>query len=78
MFLQLDHIGGVNTLLYTLANGGAVIVPAQRAPGIVAACIEQHRVELLPTSPTFLNLLLLSGEHERHDLSSLALITYGT
>jgi acyl-CoA synthetase (AMP-forming)/AMP-acid ligase II len=35
-------------------------------------------VELLPTSPTFLNLLLLSGAHERHDLSSLKLITYGT
>ena len=37
-----------------------------------------HRVELLPTSPTFLNLLLLSEEHQRHDLSSLKLITYGT
>ena len=24
VFLQLDHIGGVNTLLYTLANGGGV------------------------------------------------------
>jgi acyl-CoA synthetase (AMP-forming)/AMP-acid ligase II len=78
VFLQLDHIGGVNTLFYTLANGGAVVAPADRAPAIVAAAIAQHRVELLPTSPTFLNLLLLSGEHERHDLSSLRLITYGT
>ena len=31
-----------------------------------------HRVELLPTSPTFLNLLLVSGAHERHDLSLAA------
>ena len=78
VFLQLDHIGGVNTLLYTLSNGGAVIAPPDRSPGSVAATIERHRVELLPTSPTFLNLLLLSGEHERRDLSSLQLITYGT
>ncbi len=78
VFLQLDHIGGVNTLLYTLSNGGAVVAPADRSPGTVAATIERHHVELLPTSPTFLNLLLLSGEHERRDLSSLQLITYGT
>ena len=78
VFLQLDHIGGVNTLFYTLSNGGAVVVPANRSPATVAATIAAHRVELLPTSPTFLNLLLLSGEHERHDLSALRLITYGT
>lgn len=78
VFLQLDHIGGVNTLLYTLANGGAVVAPPDRAPASVLAAIERHRVELLPTSPTFLNLLLLSGELERYDLSSLRLITYGT
>jgi len=77
-FLQLDHIGGVNTLFYTLSNGGAVVVPADRSPARVAEVIERHRVELLPTSPTFLNLLLLSGAHEQRDLSSLRLITYGT
>jgi len=78
VFLLLDHIGGVNTLLYTLANGGAVVVPPDRTPAGVCAAIARHQVELLPTSPTFLNLLLLSGEHARHDLRSLSLITYGT
>ena len=78
VFLQLDHIGGVNTLLYTLANGGAVVVSEGRTPRAVAEAIVRHRVELLPTSPTFLNLLLLSEEHLRNDLSSLKLITYGT
>jgi long-chain acyl-CoA synthetase len=33
---------------------------------------------VLPTSPTFLNLLLLSGAPERHDLGSLRVISYGT
>jgi acyl-CoA synthetase (AMP-forming)/AMP-acid ligase II len=78
VFLQLDHIGGINTLLYTLSNGGLVVVPESRRPSVVCGAIARHRAELLPTSPTFLNLLLLSEEHLRHDLSSLTLITYGT
>lgn len=78
VFLQLDHIGGVNTLFYTLSNAGAVVVSEGRTPRQVCEAIATHRVELLPTSPTFLNLLLLSEEHQRHDLSSLKLITYGT
>jgi long-chain acyl-CoA synthetase len=35
-------------------------------------------VHTLPTSPTFLNLLLMSGAAEQHDLSSLKVIAYGT
>lgn len=78
VFLQLDHIGGINTLFYTLANAGTVVVASGRMPHDVCTAIERHRVELLPTSPTFLNLLLLSEEWQRHDLSSLKVITYGT
>jgi acyl-coenzyme A synthetase/AMP-(fatty) acid ligase len=77
-FLLFDHIGGVNTLLHTLSNAGTVITVAERDPDSVCATIARHHVELLPTSPTFLNLLLLSEAHRRHDLSSLKLITYGT
>lgn len=77
-FLLLDHIGGLNTLFHTLANGGTVVVLEARDPTSVCAAIERHHVELLPTSPTFLNLLLVSREHERFDLSSLKLVTYGT
>ncbi len=78
IFLQADHIGGLNTLFYTLANGGSLIVAPDRSPESVAATIQRHRVQLLPTSPTFLNLLLMSGATERHDISTLELITYGT
>lgn len=78
VFLQLDHIGGINTLLYTLANTGTIVIADGRGPGAVCEAIARHQVELLPTSPTFLNLLLLSEEHLRHDVSSLRLITYGT
>lgn len=77
-FLLLDHIGGINTLFFGLANGGTVISVSDRRPESICQAIERNRVEVLPTSPTFLNLLLLSEAHLRHDLSSLRLITYGT
>jgi len=77
-FLLFDHIGGINTLLYTLSNAGCVVVANDRAPERVCQTIQAHRVELLPTSPTFLNLLLVSEAYRRYDLSSLQLVTYGT
>lgn len=78
VFLLLDHLGGINTLFYTLANGGTVVVPMQRTPEEICRSIDRHHVEVLPTSPTFLNLLLLSEAYRSFDLSSLKLITYGT
>lgn len=77
-FLMLDHIGGLNTLFHGLARGGTVVAVPDRRPETVCRAIARHRVEVLPTSPTFLNLLLISGEHRRHDLASLRRITYGT
>jgi acyl-coenzyme A synthetase/AMP-(fatty) acid ligase len=78
IFLQLDHIGGVNSLLYSLANQGTVIVADGRSPQSVCEAVESFGAQVLPTSPTFLNLLLLSRAYENYDLSSLSLITYGT
>ena len=77
-FLLFDHIGGFNTLLYNLSNTGCVVTVPDRNPETICRAIEQHRVELLPTSPTFLNLLLVSEAHRRYDLSSLKMMTYGT
>jgi long-chain acyl-CoA synthetase len=77
-FLLLDHIGGINTLFYTLANGGTVVAVPSRDPELVCRAISEHGVQSLPTSPTFLNLLLISEAYTRYDLSSLELITYGT
>ncbi len=77
-FLFFDHGGGINTLFYNLSNAGCVIAVADRSPDAVCAAIEKHRAQLLPTSPTFINLLLLSEAYKRYDLSSLQLVTYGT
>lgn len=77
-FLLYDHIGGVNTMLYSLSNAGCMVTVPDRSPDTVLAAVARHRVELLPTSPTFLNLILLSHAWQRHDLSSLRTVTYGT
>lgn len=77
-FLLLDHIGGINTLLNAFCHGGTIVTPANRTPDAVCAAIERHRVQLLPTSPTFINMLLISEAYKKYDLSSLELITYGT
>jgi len=77
-FLLFDHIGGINTLLQMLSCGSTVVFTASRDPDEVCRLIERHRIELLPVSPTFLNLMLLANAHERHDLTSLRVISYGT
>ena len=77
-FLLYDHIGGFNTMLYQLSNGGCIITVQNRDPDTVVAAIETYKVDLLPTSPTFINLMLLSEVHRRYDLSSLQIVTYGT
>ena len=77
-FLLFDHIGGVNSLFYILANKGTVYALTNRSPDNVCRMIERHKVELLPTSPSFINLIMLSRSYERYDLSSLKLVTYGT
>lgn len=78
IFLLFDHIGGLNTLFNGLASGALIVTPASRDANVVAEAIQRHKVNLLPASPTFLNLFLLSGAHQNYDLSSLRFITYGT
>ena len=77
-FLLYDHIGGVNTMLYTLSNGGCLVTVHERSAAKVLEAIEKYRVELLPTSPTFINMVLFSEAYQHHDLSSLKTVTYGT
>lgn len=78
VFLMFDHIGGLNTLLNTLAMGAKIILPVNRNPEHIAQLIEEHSVHVLPASPTFLNLMLMAKAHEKYKLNSLKMITYGT
>jgi acyl-CoA synthetase (AMP-forming)/AMP-acid ligase II len=78
LFLLFDHLGGFNTLVSVLSYGGTMVVPPERTPRDIARVIEAGRVELLPVTPTILNLLVASGAAGEHDMSSVRVITYGT
>lgn len=78
LFLMMDHFGGFNTFLSSFAYGGFAVCLKDRSPESVCQAIEASRATLLPTSPTFLNLLIASNCYRRFDLSSIRLITYGT
>ncbi len=77
-FLLFDHMGGLNTLFHSLSSGSMAVFLKTRNPEEVACMIAQYKVEVLPTTPSFLNLLLVHEVHKTHDMSSLTLITYGT
>jgi acyl-coenzyme A synthetase/AMP-(fatty) acid ligase len=76
-FQRFDHIAGLDTMFYSLSNASALVCIPDRRPDTVCRAIETHRVEVLPASPSFLQLMLASGAAERFDLSPLRVIAYG-
>lgn len=78
VFLLFDHIGGLNTLLNSLFMGSTIVIPTSRTPEEIFRLIQEYKINVLPASPTFLNLLYISNLSQRYDLSSLIMITYGT
>ena len=77
-FLLFDHIGGINTLLHTLFNKGVVVIPESRRVNSILDTCHKHNVEVLPTTPTFLRMMLMSGVVPNKVPSCLKVITYGT
>lgn len=77
-FLMIDHFGGINTLLAITSSLGTAVTVADRSVPSVCRAIEKYRVELLPTTPSFLTMLMASRLNQQFDLGSLKRISYGT
>jgi long-chain acyl-CoA synthetase len=77
-FLLFDHIGGINTLLHTLFNKGLIIAPESRTVDSILDTCRRYQVEVLPTTPTFLRMMLMSGAVPEKVPTCLKVITYGT
>ena len=77
LLLLFDHIGGLDVLFRALFGGFTLVIPEVRDVDGIAQLIQRHRIEVLPATPSFLNLMMISGAHERYDLSSLKVIAYG-
>jgi len=77
-FLLLDHIAGIDTLFYTFKSGGSLVTTNSRSPNTICELVEKHQVEVLPVSPSFINLLYVSRDFSNFDLSSLKIVTLGS
>lgn len=77
-FLALDHFGGINTILAITSSLGTVVTVGKRSVEAICEAIQDHKVQLLPTTPSFLTMMVSSNLHRAYDLGSLTKITYGT
>lgn len=78
LFLMFDHIGGINTLLNCIKDGSTIIIPSLRTPDYIINLINKYNINVLPTTPTFLNLMLINISDNFDKINSLKLISYGT
>jgi acyl-CoA synthetase (AMP-forming)/AMP-acid ligase II len=77
-FLLFDHIGGLNTLFHTLFNKGVVVAPEARTVNSILEVCGKYDVEVLPTTPTFLRMMLMNEAVPSRVPACLKVITYGT
>lgn len=77
LLLLIDHIGGLDSAFRCLFSGSTLVIPDARTPEAAGEAIAKHKVNVLPASPTFLNLMLLAHIPEKHDLSSIEIVAYG-
>lgn len=77
LLLLIDHIGGLDSAFRTLFAGSTLVIPETRTPEAAGAAIAKHSVNILPASPTFLNLMCLAHTPDKHNCSSVEIIAYG-
>ncbi len=77
-FLMIDHFGGINTILSIVSSLGTVVTVIDRSVKSICRAIENYNVELLPTTPSFLTMLVASNICDQFNLSSIKRISYGT
>ena len=60
VFLQLDHIGGINTLFHGLCNGGTIVTTAGRSVDAVCSAIDEHGSSCCRPRQHFLRMMLIA------------------
>lgn len=78
-FFPPDSIAGVELLLEASVHGTCIVNPGVTPdPARIADLLEKENIDLLHVTPTFLNLLLLSGNLSSRNLSSVKVLAYGS
>lgn len=79
LLLLFDHVGGLNSLINAVSSGNVVVIPKSRRVEDIVECLEQDEVSVLPTSPSFLNLLSISIKgSDNRTFPGVRLVTYGS
>lgn len=78
LFLEMDHIGGINTFFSAYHAGSTIVVPSEKKIAEVCSLIGSEKVDVFPTTPSFLNVMYLCNAFDKYDFSSLKIISYGT
>lgn len=76
--MLFDHIAGIDTMFYTLCSGGNLIILDSRTPQKMVELSITNKVEVLPTSPSMLQLMLLDGRFNHDSMPDLKIITFGS
>jgi acyl-coenzyme A synthetase/AMP-(fatty) acid ligase len=77
LFLQFDHIGGIDSLLRLLQAKMTIILPKNKNCEYICELVEKYSIEALPANPSFLNQILIGEYYKKYNLKSLKLITFG-
>lgn len=78
LLLLIDHIGGLNTLLSTFFCFDTLVIPKSKESKDIVSILKKSESQILPGSPTFLNMLLTNSDFNQRFLDKLRVITYGT
>ena len=74
----MSNLSDTGTMGGNILNKGNIVATKHRSVENILHICNEHGVELLPTTPTFLRLMLLSGLVPNEVAKTLKIITYGT
>ena len=78
-FFPPDSIAGIETLLECMIHGKTLINPGDDVhPQVITELVLKEKVDFLHVTPTFLNLMLLSGGLTSEHLKNVRTIAYGS
>jgi len=76
--MLFDHIAGFDTMQYVLASGGRLVIPDTISADSVINTTIKYSVEVLPASPSLIQLLLMDNRFCAEDIPTLKIITFGS
>ncbi|HEX5370873.1 MAG TPA: AMP-binding protein, partial [Dehalococcoidia bacterium] len=75
--VTIAHVAGITAILSSIWGGRTLVILPQFDPELWLEAVDRERVTHAFVVPTMLKRVMDSADFDRHDISSLKLITYG-